>query len=142
MSRLLVLALAVLAACASPPAASPTPVRADLVLVPGGHPDDPTLLVAEYREWDATGQRIPGIELDHGHGPEDEEPEEDEPVVQAWVGLEAIPIQAVDADGDRVFVDLDALPMGRQTLRIRVAHDGLLSEELVVSILDRRLASS
>ena len=79
------------------------------------------------------------MELDHGHGPTDVD-DDDGPVVRAQVGDQVVPVQAVDADGDRVLVDLDALSMGPQTLRITVAHDGLTSDELVVSILDRRLA--
>lgn len=142
MFRLLCLALALLAACAPAPSASPPPVRADLVLVPDGHPEDPSLLVAQYREWDSDGQRIADIELDHGHGPTEVDDGEDDTIVHAHVGTLALPIQALDAEGDRAFVDLDALPMGPQTLRLRVAHDGLVSNELVVSILNRRLASS
>ena len=57
------------------------------------------------------------------------------------VGTQPLPIQAVDADGDHVIVDLDALPMGRHVLHLSVVHDGLASDELAVSVLDRRLAA-
>ena len=144
MSKLaVVLALAMLAACTPPSSTSSTPspaVRSALVLVPDGSPDDVSILVARYQEWDADGQPVPGIELDHGHGPTEVE-EDDEVVVQARSGGEVVPVQAVDAEGDRVYVDLDALPMGPQTLRLTVTHDGLTSDELAVSVIDRRLAA-
>jgi len=145
MPRLLLgsFALAMLSACAPAPSTSSTPqsaVRADLVLAPEERMDDPSLLVAQYREWDADGQRVPGIELDHGHGPTDVD-DEDEVIVLARVGDHALPTQAVDADGDHVLVDLDALPMGRHRLRLSVVHEGLTSDELAVSVHDRRLAT-
>ncbi len=145
MSRTLLggLALAMLAACTPDPSTSSTPrpaVRSDLILAMAVHAEDPSLLVAQYRAWDPDGQLVPDIELDHGHGPAEEDTDEDT-VVLARAGGEALPVQATDADGDRVLVDLDALPMGRQTLRLVVIHDGLRSDELAVSVLDRRLAT-
>lgn len=120
---------------------APIPVRADLVLAIDVNPEgDPSVLVVQYRAWDADGQLIPDIELDHGHGPTEEDTDDDT-VVLAHVGSDRLPIQAVDAEGDRVRVDLDAVPMGRHVLRLSVIHDGLTSDELAVSVLDRRLAS-
>lgn len=144
MYKLLCLVLAMLAACAPASSTSSTPqpaVRSDLVLATETDPEDPSLLIAQYREWDADNQRIPNIELDHGHGPAEEDDDDDEVLVLARVGDQTLPIQAIDADGDHVLVDLDALPMGRHVLRLRVVHDGLTSDELAVSVLDRRLAT-
>ncbi|GAB5537383.1 MAG: hypothetical protein Rubg2KO_36320 [Rubricoccaceae bacterium] len=138
------LMLAMLAACApasSTSSTDPAPVRAELVLTPEARSDDPSLLVAQYREWDSNDQRIANIELDHGHGPADEDDDDDEVRVLARVGDQTLPIQALDADGDRVLVDLDALPMGRHVLRLTVVHDGLTSDELAVPVLDRRHAA-
>lgn len=136
------LALAmILAACT--PSTSPTPrlaVRSALILTPEADPEDPSLLVAQYREWDSDGHRIPNIELDHGHGPAEEDDDE-EVVVLARVGDQAVSVQAIDAEGDRVRVDLDALPMGPQTLHLSVIHDGLTSDELAVPVVDRRLVA-
>ena len=131
------IALTMLAACV--PAPRPA-VRADLVLDVSARPEDPSLVAAQYRAWDADGQRIPNIELDHGHGPTDVD-DDDETVVRAHWDGQALPLQAIDTDGDHVIVDLDALPMGRQTLRLAVVHDGLVSDELAIQVLDRRLAT-
>ena len=132
----LALATSGLAACASPSAIAPA-VRSELVAL-GLDVDDASLFVAEYREWDARGKRV-AVDLDHSHGPE--APDEAEPVVRARVGEANLPVQAVDAVGDRVIVDLDALPPGRQTLRLSVEHDGLRSPWLEVPLLDRQLVS-
>ena len=131
--------VAFLAACTFPGARStPAPaVRSDLVAV-GLDADDASLFLAEYREWDAEGGRV-DVELDHGHGPE--APDGAEPVVLARVGGANLPVQAVDAVGDRVIVDLDALPPGRQTLRLSVGHGALQSPWLEVPISDRQLAA-
>ena len=141
MSRRVLLALALgLAACTSPPGARSTTapaVRSELVAV-GLDADDASLFVAEYREWDADGARV-DVELDHGHGPEASD--EAEPAVIARVGEADLPVQAVDAVGDRVIVDLDALPPGPQTLRLSVEHDGLASPWLEVPLLDRQLVA-
>lgn len=132
-----VLAGCLLAGCQVRPAPpGPVAVRADLVLDAPG--DDPSLVVAQYREWDADGRAIGGIELDHGHGPAEED-DEDDVVVIARVGGRDLPIQAVDAVGDRVVVDLDALPPGRHTLRLAVVHEGQASDTLDVAVLDRRV---
>lgn len=129
-----------LAACAPAPAVSSSApaVRADLVVIPDERTDDPSLLVTQYREWDAEGRAISDIELDHGHGPMDVD-DGDEVVVVARVRGQPLPLQAVDADGDRVIVDLDALPLGPHVLHLTVVHDGLTSDALAVRVLDRRL---